>query len=175
MAMSKTHWKAPITADRLRELLDYNPETGAFVWKKSRRCIKAGSSAGTLNSLGYIAIKVDGRLYRAHRLAWLWMTGTVSPKEIDHANRVRSDNRFCNLREATSAQNKHNASLRSNNTSGMKGVSYCKDRGKYVAQICVDGMHKNLGRFPTPEEAAAKYRAAADRLHGEFAHTGECK
>lgn len=171
-AGSKTHWKLPVNIARLNDLLTYNQSTGVFTWKLPRRCIRAGSAAGTINHYGYVVIKIDGLTYKAHRLAWMWATGRFSDLEIDHINRIRSDNRLSNLREATSSQNKHNASMRTDNTSGLKGVSYSADRRKFVAQISVNGKNQNLGRFSTDQEAAAAYRNAALRLHGEFASAG---
>lgn len=167
----KTHWKQPVTKARLLEVLDYDELTGEFAWKVSRRCVKAGSAAGTMNSHGYKSIKVDGRLYTAHRLAWLWMTGDLPSLEVDHINRERLDNRFANLRLATSAQNKANRGPHPRNTSGMTGVSYVPSRGKFLAQISHNGKNHNLGRFDAAEDAIKAYRAAANRLHGDFQPT----
>ncbi len=166
--MTKTHYKQRVTSERLRELLSYNPDTGMFVWLVNRRCVRAGSVAGAVNSHGYIAIMVDGMLYTAHRLAFLWMHGVFPDRELDHINRDRADNRHANLRLATSAQNKANTGIRRDNSSGFRGVSYCKVRKKYLAQIAHNGKKKNLGRYSTLSEAVNAYESASTRLHGDF-------
>lgn len=165
---NKTHWKQEVSIARLKDVLIYAPDAGIFHWVISRRCVKAGEAAGTKNMFGYIAIKIDGRLYQAHRLAWLWITGLLPSMEIDHINRKRDDNRASNLREASSSQNKANTSLRVDNTSGTKGVSYCRQREKYVAQISSSGLKRNLGRYATFAEAKQAYMTASMKFNGDF-------
>jgi hypothetical protein len=175
--MVKTRIDDPLTADQLRALLDYDPETGIFRWRPRTNCRRewntryAGTIAGTQTKhLGYIQIAVYGRLYLAQRLAWLWMTGSWSTsEEIDHWDTNTSNNRWGNLREATSSQNKMNRPNRSDNTSGYKGVWWEKRRSKWVADIMVDSKRRHLGYFPTAEAAHAAYCEAAARLHKEFA------
>ena len=152
--------------DRLKELLGYDPETGLFTWKVTRGgTARAGTLAGTLcKQRGYFQISIDNRLHQSHRLAWFYTHG-VWPDELDHINRVRTDNRLENLREVTSSQNNQNASLRSNNTSGFKGVSFCSRTGRWRAQIRVDGKGRDLGRHRTPEEAFEAYRKGAAMYH----------
>lgn len=169
----KTHWKQRVTRARLMELLRYELETGLFTWITDRRCIRAGSTAGTVNNNGYIAIKIDGVLYTGHRLAWLWVYGEFPDAEIDHINRDRSDNKISNLRPATSAQNKVNRGKNPRNTSGITGVSFSSARGKFVAQISHGAKNRNLGRFETLADAIRAREAAADRFHGEFQPTQE--
>lgn len=166
--MTKTHYKQKVTLERLRELLSYDPDTGRFVWLVNRRCVRAGDVAGTVNSRGYIAIMIDGMLYTAHRLAFLWMHGVFPDRELDHINRDRADNRHANLRLATSSQNKVNTGVRRDNSSGFRGVSYCKVRKKYLAQIAHNGKKQNLGRYLTLDEAVNAYESASKRLHGDF-------
>lgn len=152
----------------VKSYFNYNPETGLF----TRLCQvgkgKIGSIAGTV-SCGYIAIGIDYTLYRAHRLAWLYMTGDDPGQlEIDHINGKRVDNRWCNLRLATLSQNRCNAPLRKSNTTGWKGVYLSKERNSYRAEICFENIKYHLGRFHTAEEAGAAYLKAAARLHKEF-------
>lgn len=157
-----------LTAARVRELLIYDPETGAFIHRVGRGGQLAGSRAGTQASNGYRNIYVDRRLYREHRLAWLYTHGEWPAHQIDHINGVRDDNRLANLREATPQQNHFNTpSL--GGTSRFKGVSYDKERGRWAAYIKAGDVRKNLGRFHSEEDASAAYQAAASRLHGEFA------
>lgn len=163
--------KVLVTRERVLELLDYDPETGIFTWKVStNNRVKAGSRAGAINSWEYRQIKVDDRLYKAHRLAWLIVYGMWPRYQIDHINGVRDDNRIVNLREATNAENLRNCGAHINNTSGYKGVHYHKQAKKFVA-TCQDchGISTYLGLFPTAIEAARAYDAFALIEHGEFA------
>jgi hypothetical protein len=124
---------------------------------------------------GYVVIKIDGRLYRAHRLVWFWETGSLPELEIDHWDRNRSNNRFSNLRPATGQQNRCNQGLRSDNQAGLKGIYYRADREKWQAQIGHNGRVKNLGQYETAGEAHEVYCLWADMLHGEFASNGVAK
>jgi hypothetical protein len=160
-----------ITAARLRELLHYDPSTGIFRWRVARGGCVAGEQAGTLHNDGYLWITVDYEQYAAHRLAWLYMTGTLPAEQIDHRDQRRANNSWDNLREATHAQNQHNVSMREDNSSGFKGVSYHRQAGKWLAQIRCNGAKIYLGIHPTPEAAAVAYAKAANDLHGEFAST----
>ncbi|MGH6836532.1 MAG: HNH endonuclease signature motif containing protein [Methylocella sp.] len=158
-----------IMAERIRALLSYDYNTGIFIRiAPTSNRIKIGEEAGTLRRDGYRRVKVDGRLYMAHRLAWLYMTGAWPTAEIDHADLNRENNSWRNLRQATRAQNMSNCHARSNGTSGLKGVSLHKD-GKYQATIGAGGEIIYLGLFHTAEAAHAAYCAAAHRLHGDFA------
>ncbi|WP_376956428.1 HNH endonuclease signature motif containing protein (plasmid) [Azospirillum sp. A26] len=169
--MSKHATATPeLTQARLRELLHYDPETGVFTWLVRRQGIRADRAAGCVSSPGYILIGVDGRLCRAHRLAWLYMTGEWPAAEIDHINRARGDNRWNNLRLATGSQNQGNRSVNSDNKSGVKGVSWSQKRGMWKAQIGAAGKRRCLGYFPDCAVAAAAYAAAAAEHFGEFAN-----
>lgn len=158
-----------LTADRLRALLHYDPTTGIFTNRVHRgSTARAGNVAGCLStSDGYLRIRIDGRQYLAHRLAWLHVTGCWPSGEVDHRNGVRTDNRFANLRDATSSVNSQNlrAARRDNKTAGLLGVSYMASKGRYRATICVSGKHLHLGLFSSPEEAHVAYRAAKRRYH----------
>lgn len=149
----------PLTQERLKELFRYDPETGDFFYKTNRGSRVVGAKAGTMSN-GYLVIRVDCILYRAHRLAWLYIHGEWPPDQIDHRNLVRSENKLNNLRPATDLQNRGNLSKRRNNTSGFKGVTYCDEQGRrrrWQAQITVNYKLMNLGRFFTREEAHAAY------------------
>jgi len=124
--------------------------------------------AGSLKRQGYIIIKIDGKCYRAHRLAFLVAHGHL-PKELDHINGDPSDNRIANLREATRRENKRNSGKYSNNKSGFKGVCWHKSRGKWRADAQdANGKQIHLGLFTTPEAASAAYNDFAMKLHGDF-------
>jgi hypothetical protein len=173
MATPKMHPESesrkPLTVERLRELLNYDTDTGAFTWKVSRGSVKVGDTAGTLHeSDGYIRTKVDGIGYQTHRLAWLHENGEWPPAgcEIDHIDRDRTNNRIANLRLATISQNQCNRGRAGHNKSGYKGVtSY---RGRWRATITLNRKQKYLGLFDSPELAFSAYCAAAEVLHGAF-------
>jgi len=158
-----------VTFERVRELLDYDPATGAFTWRVApSRSVKAGSRAGRINGHGYRRIKIDRRLYQASRLAWLYMTGAWPAGEIDHINRIRDDERIANLREATRREQEGNKGLQANNTSGNRGVYWHTQKWRWAAQIYTSGRNRHLGLFATKEDAAAAYDAAAREHFGEF-------
>jgi hypothetical protein len=162
---------ATVTAERLRAVLDYTPDTGAFVWRVtlSNRS-QAGTEAGCIcPKSGYRLIGIDGTIYKASRLAWLYMTDDWPRDVVDHRNGVRADDRWGNLRAATHAQNLQNRSAQKNNTSGFKGVYFHPQSGRWRARISADGKATSLGLHETPELAHAAYCAAAAQLHGEYA------
>lgn len=159
-----------LTAEKLRERLRYDPETGVFTWLRPRsRNIKVGDVAGWVPPGGYSQIHVGGGLYKAHRLAWLYVHGVWPSCHIDHINCDPSDNRISNLREATNAENIRNQRRKCNNTTGRKGVFWHRRAGKYMAQIMVNGRSVYLGLHPTIEDAAAAYEDASQKYFGEFA------
>lgn len=164
--------RKPLTADRLREVLSYAPETGAFYWliSTSNRA-PIGERAGYVRNDGRTVIGVDGAHYLANRLAFLWMTGEWPDDEIDHKDNDASNDRWANLRPANSANNKANIRRRRDNTSGFKGVTYDKSRSLWQARTSEGGRTIHLGRFRTPEEAHAAYCAKAHELFGQFART----
>lgn len=155
-----------ITQERLKELLAYDPLTGVFTWliRPRHGHVKPGDIAGCLNG-GYVVIRVDGRPYKAHRLAWLYMTGCFPSDEIDHINRIKDDNRIANLREASHAENAQNKGLFRNNKSGHKGVSWNTKEQKWFVQICVNGEGMYLGIYECLEAARQAYVEAAARYH----------
>jgi len=147
----------------VQDWIHYDPETGLFTWLRSpNRRIKVGDVAGT-SSHGYVKIKIQGKAHFAHLLAWYMMTGTY-PEQIDHENGDRSDNRFLNLRVATSAQNRQNVFVpQRNNRSGFRGVF--KGRRGWQAHITVDQKTRHLGVFESPEEAHQAYLMAKQTHH----------
>ncbi len=152
-----------LTADRLKELLHYDPATGVFTRRVARGREAAGSNFGHLKD-GYFRGRIDGFEYRLNRLAWLYVTGTWPNGEVDHFNTVKVDNKFSNLRDlgkSANAQNQRRA--HSHNKSGLLGVSI--KRTKFRARIVVNGEQKHLGTFNTADEAYAAYVSAKRRLH----------
>ena len=158
-----------LTRARLRELLHYNPKTGEFRWRKRPGDGHGDPSAGYVESRAYRRIKVDGRAYREHQLAWFYMTGRWGKATIDHRDRDASNNRLNNLRRATRSQNNANRCRPRHNTSGHTGASLCRESAKWRATVSRNGKIIDLGRFETPQEAHEVYLAAARKLFGEFA------
>ena len=171
-----------LTAAVVRELLDYDPDTGALIWRhRARQWFatdavyhtwngrRAGQPAFTaIGNHGYFTGAIFYRNYLAHRVIWLYMTGRWPRDQIDHVNHERTDNRWCNLRAATHQQNARNVALPRNNRSGRVGVRSTRN-GKFDAEIVVGGRNIRLGRFVTFTAAAAA-RRRAERRHG-FAPT----
>ena len=153
-----------ISCGRIREVLDYQPATGAFTWKAGTRL--AGEVAGAVNKRGYIVIQVDGRKHYAHRLAWAHVHGEFPSGEVDHVNRDRRDNRLSNLREATRFGNNRNA-VRPKVANLPRGVF--KNGNKYEARIRDGKRYRYLGLFDSPDLAHEAYRSAATAFHGDFA------
>jgi hypothetical protein len=162
-----------LTQARLKELIDYSSETGTFRFNIARsNRIKVGQVAGSVNSgnsKGYRQIRIDGRLYLAHRLAWLFVYGAWPNGDLDHKNRIRDDNRIKNLRISPS----RSAQLANMGTrrNGLKGACYRPKRNHtnpWRAQI----KRIDLGCFPTEQEAHEAYWKAAQQLHGKFACAG---
>lgn len=156
-----------LTADQLREYLDYDPATGEF-----RRNNPKQRVLGSVTKKGYVRITLQGQHMRAHRLAFLYMEGRWPKDLMDHINGDRSDNRWENLREANCCQNSRNRKLDCQNTTGFKGVVFCCRNKKYRSRIKINGVRKELGWFKTPEEAHAAYCQAAQEYHGDFANFG---
>ena len=139
--------------------LDYNPELGVFTWKTTWGRRTKGTEAGTVFKIGYRMIGLFGSRIYAHRLAWMIVYGDLGDKQIDHINGNKLDNRICNLRLATVAQNMQNLKKSKKNTTGFKGVSFYKAYNKFCAEPKIDGRKYFLGYFDTPEEASKAYIA----------------
>lgn len=141
-------------------MLRYDSDTGDFVWLTQKsNCIMVGSKAGCLRKTGYIEISLDGRLYFAHRLAWLYNFNNFPKEQIDHINGNRSDNRLANLREVSRAENMRNIKMQSNNTSGLTGVNYrevpyrCGSTNNYWTATWYD----TIGKYRSKSFAVSKY------------------
>jgi hypothetical protein len=157
-----------ITQEKLHELFEY--QDGALIWKvRLAMRIRVGTVAGTIEENGYIRVTIDGKPYRMHQLVFLYHNGYLTKgKEIDHIDGNRTNNRIDNLREVTRQQNSLNRKYYEN-SSGIKGVSWSKERKKWVVQITINGMNRHLGRYNTLEEAKAVIENARNEYHGDFA------
>ena len=147
-----------LTQEEVKELLDYNPDTGVFTWKVSRGGQEAGSVAGRINLKGYRIIGISGKDYRAHRLAYLYMTGNWPKQQIDHKNGNRSDNRIDNLRDVSCRDNQNNC--HTHRSGRLVGATWHKSNKKWQAQIVINGKHIGLGYFHTEQEAHEAYLTA---------------
>jgi hypothetical protein len=171
-----------ITQAYLHSVIDYNPDTGIFTWKRREEFhqrIKtwntrfAGKTTGNIRENGYVVVTINCIGYLAHRLAWFYVYGVWPPEHIDHKDTVKNNNKIDNLREATPSQNKQNRGAQKNNTSGYKGVFvYIKgNHVRYLANIKVNGEMIRLGGYLTAEKAYAAYCKAEKRYFGEFTRT----
>lgn len=155
-----------ITQNHLKSILNYDQETGIFTWKIKKGKKVAGSIAGK-DCHGYISIGIDYHQYFAHRLAWLYVYG-VMPSKIDHVNGNKSDNRILNLRPANTSQNACNSKVRSDNSSGIKGVSWDKTYKKWYAKCCINQKQYNLGKYINKADAEKAVIEFRNKHHGEF-------
>ncbi|HEX6827287.1 MAG TPA: HNH endonuclease [Nitrospiraceae bacterium] len=155
-----------LTQERLKELLHYDPDTGIFTWIVQRNGKgNIWNTAGCLYPSGYWYITLCRRQYRAHRLAWFYMTGMWPINEIDHINRDRLDNRFSNLRLATRSENNQNIiSPKNNNKYGLPGIKRHRINS-WIATIRVNGKRHYIGCYGTPERAHSAYLEAKAKLH----------
>jgi len=157
-----------ITQEKLHELFEYRD--GALIWKvRLAMRIKIGEIAGTIEKNGYIRVTIDGKPYRMHQLVFMYHHGLLTKgKEIDHIDGNRTNNRIENLREVTRQQNQFNRKF-FKNSSGVKGVTWNKEKKKWKAQIMVDGKNKHLAYCDTIEEAAVAMEKGRKQYHGDFA------
>lgn len=157
-----------VSRERVLELLSYDSETGKFAWRLDRnQNVRAGDVAGRTHRTGYVYIRVDGQLVLAHRLAWLVAHGSWADLQIDHVDGNRANNAIRNLRVVTQSVNSQNQRrARSDNSTGLLGVTYHRSKSKYAAQINIGGRNRHLGYFADKHEAHAAY-LDAKRTHHE--------
>jgi len=180
LSLTLTEGIKMLTQEYLKECLDYNPETGVFIWRDrplshykcefDKKCNDGrffNKEAGTNMANGYLGIKIKGKTYYAHRLAILYVFGKLPEYDTDHINGNKLDNRIANLRIATRSENNQNKKKNqpSNKTTGILGVYFDKNKCKYQAQIKINGNHINLGRFNTAELAHEAYLKKKREIH----------
>jgi hypothetical protein len=154
--------------DRLRALLAYDENTGVFSWlTPTSNRVKIGDKATCRDRFGYVVIRLDGVMYKAHRLAWLYYYGEDPPTFIDHIDMDKTNNKIANLRLATKSQNQANTRARRDNALGVKGVYFDAARDKYQVKL----RRQHIGRFDALSDAIAAYKEAATRAFGCFART----
>lgn len=170
--MSKSHFTSKMvfpskkeratSAETVKKLLNCDIENGILTWKVWRLNIaRVGDVAGGSDGNGYQRVMLHGKYFLSHRVVWLFANGDWPNSELDHINRIRDDNRISNLRLATASHNALNRGMRSDNTTGYKGVSFCKKHQKFFAQIWYNKGNHFLGFFDTPDKASVAYKNAA--------------
>lgn len=156
-----------LSFDDLNAALNYDPETGTLTWKvRVNSKVDAGEVAGTVNLKGYVVVGFKGKLIYAHRVAFLLMTGSWPVAQVDHLNGLKSDNRWCNLRDVSSKANNQNLrKAKTGSVTGLLGVSPSPKGVGFVAQIRLEGKKVYLGTFDTAEEAHQKYLDSKRKSH----------
>lgn len=156
-----------LTQERLKELLYYCPETGVFTYLTNRSQNKKNTIAGCLDH-DYLRIRIDNKIYYSHRLAWLYVYGQFPENEIDHKNRIKTDNRIENLRDVFQSCNMRNRPNRIDNISGIKGVGWSKQKQKWRVRIRKNNKEKHLGLCNNLLDAAC-LRLSAEQCLGWYA------
>lgn len=154
--------KTDLSAEQVRSLFDYDPETGVMRWREGAGWPYSGRSVGTPNDRGYLRVMIGRRSYRVHRIIWLHVHGEW-PDQIDHINGKKDDNRLSNLRSVSNAQNHQNKTCTTGKT-GVRGVRARPD-GRFEAAITLNRKTKYLGSFASVDEAKEAYRIARQELH----------
>jgi len=155
-----------ISQEQLKEFINYDSETGLFTWAKFRGgSAKKNSLAGTIDKEGYRVIRVNMKIYKAHRLAWFYIYGIFPKKDLDHINQIKHDNRISNLREVTNSENHQNRGINKNNSSGHKGVYWNKSNKKWQSSIGINGKLRFLGYFSELSDAIKTREMAEQNLH----------
>lgn len=145
-----------LTQAQLKEVLTYNKRTGVFLWAVNKPRARIGQPTGqALDRWGYNTICINRKKYKAHRLAWLYVYGSFPTKDLDHINRIKTDNRIANLREVTPTENAQNKGPSVKNKSGYVGVSWKKSHRRWCAQVSRGGVVKHLGLFDDIHDAVA--------------------
>lgn len=155
-----------LTQLKLKQILYYNPANGKFIWLNNQRRDLVGKVAGSVTAAGYVKIMVNHKQYKAHRLAWLYVLGEMPAEKIDHADRVKSNNIWANLRLASSRQNSWNTGKYKNNLTGFKGVTY--KGNMYTAQATYEGQYLYLGSYESAELASEAYQTFSILAFGRF-------
>jgi hypothetical protein len=162
--------KRALSAERLRELVKYDPETGIFTRRiATSNRIKVGDLVGSPMAIGYFEASIGGRRDTLHRFAWLYMTGEWPDGDIDHRDLDESNTRWGNLRCGSHAQNIANQKTRIDTVTGVKGVCLDRRTGRFAAYVTINQRKIHLGMFESKEDAGNAYREAATRHFGEFA------
>lgn len=161
-----------ITQNLIKNFFLYDENKGQFIRIKDKGKGKKGSIVGNFDDKGYVHISFNGKMYLLHRLIWLYKYGKFPVHCLDHINGNPSDNRLCNLREATVSQNMHNQKLAKHNSSGVKGVRFHKLSKKWEASIKINKKSRYIGLFNTLFDAEVAIKFSREQIHKEFANHG---
>lgn len=171
--MKRSDIKPLPDSETLRRLFAYDPDTGALTWKAkphpNARRVSIGAQVGTISEKGYRVVGIGRSYYLVHRIIWKMMTGTDPHDQIDHEDTDRLNNRWKNLRPTENGKNIQNSRLRSDNSSGIKGVAWDASHRKWRAVITADMKPYRIGRFETLAQARSAITEARTKLHGKFA------
>lgn len=159
-----------LTLERLKQVLHYDPETGIFTWLVKISTNKIGEPAGHNDKDGYLRIQIDGKIYRCHRLAWLYAYGIWPKTGLDHEDTIKTNNRIKNLRETKNDGQKFNTGAHKNNKLGYKGIRQVEN-GRFQARITGKSGLYSIGTYKTLEEACKAYALEAKKVHGDFMHS----
>ena len=155
-----------IDQETVKKLFHYDAESGMLLWRNGNgRNVKPWQQANSLNSSGYYAAKIQGKDYRVHRLIWLYVNGKFPDGDIDHKNRIRNDNRLCNLRDVSRTDNAQNISLPKHNKSGHIGVSWIKSHNCWTVYVKVNKKNKWLGYYKNLNDAIAARKAGEKQYY----------
>lgn len=159
-----------LTKEYVESLLSYDPDSGVFIWKRgnTNHFHHHGKIAGRVNRAGRIQIKIDGKMYSAHRLVFLIEDGTFPELDVDHIDGNPLNNTRSNLRLVTKQQNSYNTKVSKNNKLGVKGVSLTKNN-KFLVMLSINGIQEYLGTYQTLEEAASIMESNRNKHHGVYA------
>ena len=160
-----------LTKEQAEKFVAYDQDSGVLTWKYDNKYHKIGDVAGHNNGSGYLSIRLNGRPYLVHRVAWLLMMGKFPDGQLDHKNLDKEDNRWSNLRGATPTLNQANTEKRSNNTSGFKCVYWDNRYCKWRVRMWIGNHFRSMGSYISKHEAHAAYCEVAQRVYGEYART----
>jgi hypothetical protein len=163
-----------IDQETVKKIFHYDAESGMLLWRNGNgRNVKPWQQANSLNSSGYYAIKIQNKSYRVHRLIWLYVNGKFPDGDIDHKNRIRNDNRLCNLRDVSRTDNAQNISLPKHNKSGHIGVSWIKSHNCWTVYVKVNKKNKWLGYYKNLDAAIAA-RKAGEKQYYNLPEVASC-
>ena len=164
--MPRVEEKEMIDQETVKKLFHYDAESGMLLWRNGNsRNVKPWQEATSSNGHGYYNVKIDGKSYLVHRLIWLYVHGNFPEQDIDHKNRVRNDNRLCNLRDVSRTDNAQNISLPSHNKSGHIGVSWYAKQNKWTVYVKVNKKNKWLGYYKNLDDAVAARKVGEKKYY----------
>jgi len=172
MPLSSIKLQSSVSIEEIKARVRFDSETGKLHRVTASGGSKVGQETGSMSSSGYLGVGICGKAFLCHRIAWLLHYGEWPEFEVDHINGMKTDNRISNLRSATRSENVNNTNLRSDSTSGYKGVNYSNQHGRYRARIVVKGKRMHVGMYDTPEQAHEALCAARNAYHGKFCNNG---